>query len=152
MSITDDIHKTAQKSLDNTDNAKVLKFPTEYSPYRAFYAPTSDPQLRFKIWANAMFLMPRYDLLYDIPHTGVGDFVGLVFPHMQVKMFGRNLIPLVDALSNHSVEWIRQYHPPFWAFAEGVDDGTLSCIEEIIIERAPIDPEAEIKARGNSAS
>lgn len=152
MSIMDEIHKAAQKSQNSSESDKILQFPTEYVPYQAFYAPTSDPQLRFKIWAGSMQLMPRYDLLYDVPHTGLGDFVGLVFPHMQVKMFGRNLIPLVDKLSTHSVEWICQYRPPFWEFAPGEDDGTLPCIEEIIIEGNPLDPEAEIRARNSNAS
>lgn len=152
MNITDEIHKKALKSQNSSDGEKILQFPTEYAPYQAFYAPTSDPQLRFKIWAKKMFLMPRYDLLYDVPHTGIGDFVGLVFPHMQVKMFGRNLIPLVDKLFAHNVEWIREYHPPFWEFTKGEDDGTLPCIDEIFIENAPMNPREEAVVRGNSAS
>lgn len=156
MSITEDIiaaAKSKQVTADSRED-KVLKFPwdEENIPYRAFSAPTTDPLLRLRIYAKQMLLMPRYDLLYDVAHTGLADFVGLIYPHMQIKMFGRNLNPLINGLFTNSVEWVREYHPPFWEFAKGEDDGTLPCIEEIIIERAPIDPEAEIKARGNSAS
>ena len=151
MSITDDIHKAAKKSQNNAEEDKVLKFTNDYTvTYRAFSAPTNDPLLRLEIKAKQMFLMPRYDLLYDVAHTGVGDFVGLIYPHMQVKMFGRNLNPLINALVTNSVEWVREYDPPFFEFDKNDDIATLPCIDEIIIEHAKIDPEAEIKARDNS--
>ena len=156
MSITEDIiaaAKSKQVTADLRDD-KVLKFPwdEENIPYRAFSAPTTDPLLRLRIYAKQMLLMPRYDLLYDVAHTGLADFVGLIYPHMQIKMFGRNLNPLINGLFTNSVEWVREYHPPFWEFAEGEDDGTLPCIEEIIIENAPMNPRAEVVTRGNSAS
>jgi len=61
-------------------------------------------------------------------------------------------VPLVNALFTNSVEWVREYHPPFWEFADGEDDGTLPCIEEIVIENAPMNPRAEAVGRENSAS
>ena len=154
MGITDDIIATAKSKQGIADarEDKILDFPSDFVPYRAFSAPTSEPQIRLKIRAKQMSLMPRYDLLYDIAHTGAGDFIGLIYPHMQIKMFGRNLEPLAEALFNNTVELVREYCPPFWEFAKGEDDGTLPCIEEIIIEGNPLDPEAELKARKNSAS
>lgn len=95
---------------------------------------------------------PHNGMLYDVAHTGLADFVGLIYPHMQIKMFGRNLNPLINELFTNSVEWVREYHPPFWEFAKGEDGGTLPCINEIIIERAHMNPRAEAVARGNSAS
>lgn len=157
MSITDDIRKSAKENLgvlpkEETEENKVLPFRSseEDIPYRAFHAPLDTPLLRFKIASRQMILMPRYDLLYDVIHTGLGDFVGLIFPHVQVKLFGRNLIPLVNKLSTHSVEWIQEYVPPIFEFAEGEDDGTLPCVEQIVIENVPLDPMEEIRARNNS--
>jgi len=152
MSILDDIHKQAKNSKESNENEddKILEFTNSYTvEYRAFSAPTSDPQLRLRIYSKKTALMPRYDLLYDVVHSGIADFVGLIYPHMQVKMFGRNLNPLIDAFVNNSVEWVLEYHPPFFEFAKGDDIATLPCIDEIIIEHAKIDPEAEIKNRAD---
>ncbi|MBW4597541.1 MAG: hypothetical protein KME46_32750 [Brasilonema angustatum HA4187-MV1] len=153
MKLTEQLIANAKKAQTATDtaNEKILDFsPQDELYYRAFSAPTPDPLLRLNIHTDKIHLMPRYDLLYDVAYSGIGDFVGLIFPHMRVKMFGRNLRLLVKGLFTHSVEWVREYDPNFWKFAPGDNVDMEPCIDEIIIESVSLDPEAEIKARADS--
>ena len=117
-----------------TPTAQVLEMPVAKDPYQAFGAPTPDSQIRLIIYAKQMFMMPRYDVLYDVAFTGRYDFIGLIFPHQRVRIYGRNLAGLVVALRTNSAEFLREYVPTIHELPE--DDGTLPVIEEIQIDAA----------------
>lgn len=108
--------------------------------YQAFFAPTDDPQLRLVVYAKTMFIMPRYDFLQDIVFNGLYEFVGLVYPHQRIKLYGRNLKGLVQGLRIHRVEWVREYVPQFMTLAPDHDESNEPVITEIEIEGAQIDP------------
>jgi len=91
-----------------------------------------------------MNLLCGYDQLDHVLFTGIGDFVGLVFRRMTVKLFGRNLHDLTDGLKTHSVEWVREYAPPVWEYADGENAILLSCIEKIVIENERFNPDLEV--------
>jgi hypothetical protein len=116
----------------------VLEMPHRKDIYQAFGSPTSDPQIRVIIYAKQMFVMPRYDVLYDVVFSGLYDFVGLVYPHQRIRIYGRNLSDLVFRLRINSVEWIREYAEGFHELPD--DDGTLPVITEIQIEGAAMNP------------
>ena len=149
MSRLDEIRNVAKAAAQNSDrddanqSAQILELPRERAPYQAAGAPTSDPQIRLIIYAKQMFLMPRYDVLYDVAFNGLYEFVGLIFPHQRVRIYGRNLQGVVAGLRTNSVEWLREYVPAFFELPP--DDGTLPVITEIQIDGAAINPfEADI--------
>jgi len=117
--------------------ALVLEMPRRKDPYQAFSAPTKDPLIRLTIYAKTMYLMPQYQMLYDVVFAAGFEFVGLVFAHQRIRIYGRNLVGLVAGLQTNSVEWIREL-TPFFELPE--DDGTLPVITEIQIEGAAISP------------
>ncbi len=150
MSRLDEIRnaKTASQQQGQAQNAEapgaqILEMPLPKDFYQAFSAPTGDQQIRLIIYAKQMFLMPRYDVLYDVAFTGRYDFVGLVFPHQRIRIFGRNLTGLVIGLRNNAVEFLREYVPTIHALPE--DDGTLPVITEIQIDTAAIPFETELQ-------
>src|SRR4051812_1650267 len=105
----------APKSSEGSQSsAVVLEMPRRKEPYQAFSAPTKDPLIRLTIYANRMFVMPRYDLLYDVSFAAGFDFVGLFFPYQRIRIFGRNLVGLVGGLQTNSVEWIREFVEGFF--------------------------------------
>ena len=108
--------------------------------YYAHFAPTDDPELRLVIYCKDMFIMPRYDFLQDIVFHGLYEFIGLIYPNQRIKIYGRNLKPIVQKLRTHSVEWIREYVPPYMKLAPDHDEQKLPVITEIEIEGAIIDP------------
>lgn len=140
MSITDEIVKNAQATNDN--GAEILTFQhNDRLPYRAFEVnPTRDMVLCLGIYAKKMNLICGYDQLEHVLFTGLGDFVGLIFRRMTVKLFGRNLQGLTDGLKTHSVEWVCEYAPPVWEYADGENGMLLPCIEKIVIENEPFNP------------
>ncbi len=153
MSRLDDIRNAAKDAEQSEPKAEsnVLQGPTPNIPkaeYAAYGSPTSDPQIRVIIYAVAFFMMPRYDVMYDVFFSGNGEFVGLIFPHHRVKIFGRNLMDLVYCLRTNSVEWIREYHPTFHELPPDFD-GQLPVITSIEVENVqnPFLTELEDKAQ-----
>lgn len=115
----------------------VIDMPNRRVAYQAFGAPTNDPQIRLIIYARQMFLMPRYDVLLDVAFNGRYDFIGLIYTHQRVRIYGRNLAELVFALRLNCVEYIRE-------FAEthhlAPDDLSLPMITEIQIDGTSTTP------------
>ena len=111
MSRLEDIRNTAKQTQEAGSN--VLQGPTPKGivkdPYAAFGSPTADPQIRLVIYAKRFFMMPQYSLLYDVFFDGAGEYIGLVFPHHTVKLYGRNLLSVIEGLRTNRVEWIREY-------------------------------------------
>lgn len=118
MSILDQYISKAQPkaaSMPVQENQPVVpKLPPEIikEEYRAFAAPTQDRQSRLIIYAQkGGYMMPKYDVMYDVFFSSDGSGLSLVFPHHIVIMYGQGLIELAAALRNDTVEWIRDFDP-----------------------------------------
>jgi hypothetical protein len=84
---------------------------TSKEEYRAFSAPTPDRQTRLIIYASKDgYMMPKYDVLYDVFMNPDGSQLALIFAHQVVMIEGRKLLELAGALRTDSVEWIRQFN------------------------------------------
>ena len=128
-----------QKTGENDKiGAVILEMPGRKDPYQAFGAPTNDPQIRLIIYAKQMFLMPRYDVMYDVVFSGLYDFIGLVFPHQRIRIYGRNLSKLVSALRLNCVEWLREYLEPLHELP--ADDPDAAVITEIQVDGGAMNP------------
>ena len=118
MSILDQYISKAQPNaasmpvLESTRVEPQLKAEIVKEEYRAFSAPTTDRQTRLIIYAKkGGYLMPKYDVMYDVFFNSDGSGLSLVFPHHIVIMYGRGLIELAAGLRTDSVEWIRDFDP-----------------------------------------
>ncbi len=136
MSILDETRDAAKRDKqrpDGAESATILAGPKPRGiapkPYQAFGAPTSDQQVRLIIYAKKIFMMPQYAVMYDVFFDGAGEFVGLVFPHHRVKIYGRNLMPMVDALRTNKIEWIREYVPGFFVLPEDPNEPVITVID-----------------------
>ena len=78
--------------------------------YKAFSAPTEDRQTRLIIYAKkGGYMMPKYDVSYDVFMNPDGTQLVLVFPHHAVIMEGRHLLEVAGKLRNDAVEWVRDF-------------------------------------------
>ena len=148
MSKLEDIRNAAKAAVGQKQDERTIPLTTDelretvegQEYYYAYFAPTNDQELRLIIYSKDMFIMPRYDFLQDVVFHGLYEFVGLIYPHQRIKIYGRNLKPIVQGLRSHSIEWIREYVPPYMKLAPDHDENKLPVITEIEIEGAIIDP------------
>ncbi|MBV9467761.1 MAG: hypothetical protein JOZ57_00785 [Abitibacteriaceae bacterium] len=137
-----------------SQSATVLQGPTPKrilkDPYAAWGAPTSDPQVRLVIYARKFYMMPRYDVLYDVFFDGSYKFVGLIFPHHRVSIYGQNLQELVNALRINSVEWIREFIFSLHELPPD-EDGTLPIISSIEVDHVQNPFEADLSPQPSPA-
>ncbi len=148
MSRLDNIQQAAKgTSQDAQGGATVLEGPKPKGiikdPYVAYSAPTGDAQIRVIIYAKRFYMMPQYSVLYDVFFEGMGEFVSLIFPHHRVSMWGRNLLPMVNALRTNSVEWLKEYDPLIHFPAEDPEAAIIESIEILTTVPNPMgDPNA----------
>ena len=117
--------------------------------YRAFWINQNhEPQRRLVIGAPSLRrqIIPLYDLLYDILTDWEGRIIILVYPFLTVKIHGRRLGALEQALTWHVCTRIDEYDPVTDRFAEGLDLESVPIVTAIEIEGEEdhgLDAEAE---------
>ena len=146
MSKLDDLRNAAKAAVKEKETPAVEKDAAQFAVetgsefYRAFAAaPTGDPPLHLIIFTKGMAVSPLYSTLYDFAFDNRFEFIGLVFPHQRVKIYGKNLSALILKLATHSVEFIYEYGSTPLTLPPDNDPAKDPFIERIEIEGAQID-------------
>jgi len=123
--------------------------PSGDASYRAFWINVNqEPQRRLVIGAPSLRrqVIPLYDLLYNIVTDWQGRIIILVYPFMTVKIHGRHLQEIEQALTWHVCTRIDEFDHATDLFAEGLDLESVPIITAIEIEGEEdhgLDAEAE---------
>lgn len=147
MSRLDTIRNAAKEAV-KTKQEQAAEKNTQFSVetdaefYRAFSAaPTGDPPLHLVIFTKkGIAVSPLYSMLYDFVFDDKCEFIGLVFPHCRVKLYGKNLGDLIIKLSTHRVEFIYEYGSTGLRIPPDHDPAKDPVITKVEMEGAQIEP------------
>ena len=131
MSITQGIERKAQ----------ARSAPHQYQAFTT----GSGKQTYFRLYllVNEIHTVHRYDRLDHIFESGTGDFIGLVLGDMQIKLYGRELRPIVNALCLETLTEICMFD----AGGKTTCAPGQTCVKEIFYVNLPVDPIGEVEAR-----